>query len=202
MTLNWNSCIGRCRDELRETTAHLCKGSEHHRHGCFQSARGAGEGRWRGGGRWMLVRWFQFWWTAWLPTPSLGFPLYGMEMMGGEMAFPKGRLFHQRLLKMVCLCGGKALVNINMVRWGAPLKQIPVSAKFSPLLSHLLLFFLFSLFGHLLLFLEHTRHTPASEPLHMLFILPRSFPPSYPYGLLPFLSQAFPQTSYFQWDLP
>ena len=44
MTLNWNSCIGRCCDELRETTAHLCKGSEHRRHGCFQPVEGLGGG--------------------------------------------------------------------------------------------------------------------------------------------------------------
>ena len=40
-------------------------------------------------------------------------------------------------------------------------------------------FLFFSSFSHLLLFLEHTRHTPASETLHILFMLPRSFPFSY-----------------------
>ena len=167
------------------------------------------------------------------------------------MSFPEGGLFHQWPVNICCLCGGKALVNINMVEMRGSLKQILISVKPSPLLPHLLSLLLlsvmsnslwapglqparllcpwdfpgkntgvgcysllqgifltqgsnpcplhlllqqadslplshiaccfpsFSSFSHLLLFLGHTRHTPASETLHILFMLPRSFPFSY-----------------------
>lgn len=170
MTLNWNSCPERCGDELRETTTHLCKGSEHRRHGCFHWAEGE------------LVRWFPVLRNYLTANAKSGFSSLQDGEDGRWDSLSKERVFHQWLLKMCWLCGGRTPVSRNMGQ--SSLEQIPMLAEPSRT-SFPIVLLICSATATLALFLllEHARDIPASGPLHMLFLLPGTFPLDTPWVL-------------------